>query len=265
MPHVGIDRINAIERNCVIGYDWVPAHKSRKRKSPQCSNDVYGQNKRRRSGKNTAESWKPDEDPGDDETKCSFPFDLKNYKDEKIIQYVDTLLYGKHVPGERNKIPLDIMQSKIFRDICDRRKISLQTLFDDITTSLNIELETEERSLSIPKTYELFANEIYHKVIGKGDQCLAEMRKTLDDFGFKRHSNQIYFHEEMLRACLRKIYQHDYEQNIDRVLKENGWPKMVQEVLVITARRIGSSKQKKIYNNNYNYNYNLFFFTKRFF
>lgn len=139
------------------------------------------------------------------------------------------------------QLQLDLEASPIVRRLRKRPRISAHTLVDDVLASNKVMRDIREGSLVIPKTYELFDNSIYRSVVGRGDVCMAMIRKTLDEFGFKRHSNQIYFHEQMMRACLRKIYQFDFEQNIDRVLKENGWPKMVQEVLVITARRMGKT------------------------
>ena len=118
--------------------------------------------------------------------------------------------------------------------------VSLTKMFADITLSVERELRDLRIAQRVPKTYELYNNPLFHRTETNGDDCLAAIRRTLDEFGFKRHSNQLHFHEEMIKACLRIIYRHDYEQNIDRVLADNGWSKIVQEVLIITARRIGT-------------------------
>ena len=122
----------------------------------------------------------------------------------------------------------------------DAAVVSLTTMFDDMALSVEQRTRDAIAARRVPKTYELYTNPVFSRATSNGDACLANMRRTLDEFGFKRHSNQLHFHEEMMKACLRIIYRHDFEQNIDRVLAENGWTRIVQEVLIITARRIGT-------------------------
>lgn len=178
---------------------------------------------------------------------------LTGRRRDEALKYLDEVLYTKGTLDDQDegmpeaadtgkssrKRLLEFEQSPVYRDLQKRRKVSFKSLVDDVSVSLEQADQEHRRQLVVPKTFELFENEFYRNSMGRGDECLAMLRKTLDEFGFVRHSNQLYFHEEMLKACLRKIYQFDFEQNIDRVLKENGWAKMVQEVLVITARRIG--------------------------
>jgi len=167
------------------------------------------------------------------------------------IKYVNESLYPKWLrekkrdAKDKRLIQVPIEKSPVFKMCKSKKKIATQDMIDDVCASLKLRYNDVQNQMVVPKTFELFDNSVYANVTCKGDEAMSGVRRTLDEFGLKRHANQIYFHEQMLRACLRKVYQFDYEQNIDRVLKENNWPKMVQEVLVITARRMGNFSFRK--------------------
>ena len=93
----------------------------------------------------------------------------------------------------------------------------------------------------LPKTYEAFSNKTYRESFEAGDKCLEELRKTVHQLGIKLTFNQIKFVEDMIRACLKFIFRNDFEQNVARLLKENNWSEIIQEVLIITARRMGKT------------------------
>lgn len=252
MPIVSIERISQHDHSGSIGADWIDpsavkpedARRSLRIDVPrwcdeQFLNFVPSANKRPAPTRAFADESAPKRRK---RTLGGIEYTVKPLSGKKrrdATTLIDETLYTDELP-ETAKIELDVEESPIYRELSKRRKLNYNRLIDDINVSLELEQRQARQAVTVPKTYELFSNDIYQHVVGQGDQCLAHLRRVLDEFGMKRHSNQIHFHDEMLRACLRKIYQYDYEQNIDRVLKENGWPKMVQEVLVITARRIGT-------------------------
>jgi hypothetical protein len=119
--------------------------------------------------------------------------------------------------------------------------VSIRPFIDRLLAGAQAELQSFERSIALPKAYELEQNDLYRQTLKRGDQCMAAIRTILDQFGMERQPMQVQFHESMLQACLRSIYKYDFEQNIDRVLVENGWARMMQECLVVTARRMGKT------------------------
>ncbi len=128
--------------------------------------------------------------------------------------------------------------SSLHDRIKKNKSVSFKNIFEDVCVNLRFNYDKTLKNTCIPKTFELYDNDLYKETIGKGDAVLKRLRDSLDEFGFKRHTNQIHFHEEMIKACLRIIYRSDFEQNIDRV---------VQEVLIITARRIGKTTAVAIF------------------
>lgn len=74
-----------------------------------------------------------------------------------------------------------------------------------------------------------------------GDQVLANVRRTLDSMELKRSTDQKAFHEQMIRACLPHIYGPELDTQLDRILKENGWEDLQEQVMIVTPRRWGKT------------------------
>lgn len=74
-----------------------------------------------------------------------------------------------------------------------------------------------------------------------GDKRLAELRKILDMFKWTRSVDQIKFHEDFIRLCLRQIYGADFEPNRDRLFREFGLSEMKTGSAVTCPRRWGKS------------------------
>jgi hypothetical protein len=79
---------------------------------------------------------------------------------------------------------------------------------------------------------------------GGGDECLANIRGMLawlDDNGHERSAQQVQLQEAFVKASLRFIYQGEFDKSIERVMRENDWPQIWQEVLIGTPRRFGKT------------------------
>jgi len=74
-----------------------------------------------------------------------------------------------------------------------------------------------------------------------GDECMAKLRKNLDSFGVVRSKDQKRFHNEMIRAVLPQIYKTDLEANLERLLSENSWVDIQQQLMIVTPRRWGKT------------------------
>jgi hypothetical protein len=74
-----------------------------------------------------------------------------------------------------------------------------------------------------------------------GDHIVAEVQWQLDHLGVERHANQIRFHELFLRSCLPKIYESEWAQNYDAIMKRFNIQKLHQETLVVCPRRFGKT------------------------
>jgi len=74
-----------------------------------------------------------------------------------------------------------------------------------------------------------------------GDEVLRQLEETLDNFGVERHDHQINFHEKFKLSALPKIYEHEWDDDADRILQRLGNPEVRQETLVVTPRRFGKT------------------------
>ena len=74
-----------------------------------------------------------------------------------------------------------------------------------------------------------------------GDEIVENLRWTLDNFGLKRHEFQKLFHENFIMSCLPKIYQKDWDDNYEHILKKYNITKLKQETLVVCPRRFGKT------------------------
>lgn len=68
---------------------------------------------------------------------------------------------------------------------------------------------------------------------------------VLDRRGWKRSFHQRLFHEDFLKACTRIFWKREppgtFARDHQRVLMQNGWDHLAQEVLISTPRRFGKT------------------------
>ena len=73
------------------------------------------------------------------------------------------------------------------------------------------------------------------------DDQFKRLREGMDQFGFTRSSSQLEFHEAMLRSVVGKIYRADFASNSDRLMRENGWYRILEQVAISTSRQNGKT------------------------
>lgn len=183
--------------------------------------------------------------------------DYKNSKKKRVIDYlnqnnpnslkeiVNKLIYS----DENNDICLDVFDDDTknnkenefpISSLKNENYINYQHVFENVNVNQQYLKDLEQQTI-FPKTYEVYSNKTYRESYGAGDECVEKIRRVLFEFGLKPTFNQITFFESMIRACLKFIYRYDFEQNVDRLMKENNWDEIIQEVLIITARRMGKT------------------------
>lgn len=83
-----------------------------------------------------------------------------------------------------------------------------------------------------------------------GDTRLHNLRKTLEMFdnrGYQRSFQQRLFHEAFVRACIKHIYKEDFASCAARLMRENRWVDIKQEVMITTPRRFGKTFSVALY------------------
>ena len=74
-----------------------------------------------------------------------------------------------------------------------------------------------------------------------GDEKLKMLKHWLDNLGLKRHFLQVKFHEQMILACLSKIYEDEWETQYEQIMKKFGVIKMKRELIFSCPRRFGKT------------------------
>ena len=74
-----------------------------------------------------------------------------------------------------------------------------------------------------------------------GDEKLKNLKHWLDNLGLKRHFLQVKFHEQMILACLSKIYEDEWETQYEQIMKRFGIRKMKRELIFSCPRRFGKT------------------------
>jgi hypothetical protein len=83
-----------------------------------------------------------------------------------------------------------------------------------------------------------------------GDARLAALRDALsilDNEGYRRSPQQQRFHEAFIAGCVRRIYGSEFESAMKRIMTENNWSRVQQEVCIITPRRFGKTYSVAMY------------------
>jgi hypothetical protein len=65
--------------------------------------------------------------------------------------------------------------------------------------------------------------------------------EMFDNCGFQRSFQQRLFHEAFIRACIKHIYKDDFASCAARLMRENRWLDIKQEVMITTPRRFGKT------------------------
>ena len=75
-----------------------------------------------------------------------------------------------------------------------------------------------------------------------GDKRLSEIRTKLDQItGFDRSEMQKRFHENFLQAVALHLYRDDLDIDMDKIMSQNDWVNLKQQVLCLTPRRFGKT------------------------
>ena len=119
--------------------------------------------------------------------------------------------------------------------------ITDNVMFDSFASYAK-DLYEEKASLSyIPERHEAASNRTYWHKHTSGESILKHIRQVLDEFGYTRTDQQKVFHEHMINACLPIIFGDELQFHMDRILKENSWEEIMQELLCVTPRRFGKT------------------------
>lgn len=112
-----------------------------------------------------------------------------------------------------------------------------QTLCDERKKDRTIKRRHERATLGSARSRESEGDLIVKKI-----RYLLEYGFT-DDRGKRiiRSKEQRQIHETYIRCNLPKIYQQDWEDNQERILKKFGLTKLAQEALVVMPRRSGKT------------------------
>lgn len=105
----------------------------------------------------------------------------------------------------------------------------------------------EERTLHARATLASLPKSVQDKGF-QGDKKVEFLRDLLEN-GFSddqgkliiRSREQRQLHEVYIRSCLPKLYQNEWEDNQERILKAYGLEKLHQESLVVMPRRSGKT------------------------
>lgn len=96
--------------------------------------------------------------------------------------------------------------------------------------------------LSMPTDiYEQYLDKKHWRQTVSAETILKNLNVTLDSLGLIRTDQQKVFHRHMVNAVLPKIYGDTLMTHKERILKENNWDDIKQEVLVVTPRRFGKT------------------------
>lgn len=75
----------------------------------------------------------------------------------------------------------------------------------------------------------------------QGDIRAANVLKRLNNLGYVRSKDQMWFHQAFFQACLPKIYGKEWENSSMRVMEAYGITDIRYEVMAMTPRRWGKT------------------------
>jgi hypothetical protein len=122
--------------------------------------------------------------------------------------------------------------------------VDYDVLFSDLLTNmkqLKVEARTNE---TVPLRIDYYRQHSNLRKDTSGDIRMRELQNSLaflDTVGYERSGLQRQFHEAFIAACIRLIYQNDFDDAIIRIMEQNEWTELKQEVMVVTPRRFGKT------------------------
>ena len=122
-----------------------------------------------------------------------------------------------------------------------KKAVNSGRFFDILDKHTNDLCKERSKDLYVPKISEAGSNPKYWHKKTSGDEIVKNIRRTLDEFGYTRTDQQKIFHEQMINACIPKIYGDELDFHADRILRENEWSAIMQELLCVTPRRFGKT------------------------
>lgn len=105
----------------------------------------------------------------------------------------------------------------------------------------NKHIEAYTETLSVVRIDKELKQRVCSTTKLQGDAILADVERTLDDFGIERSPDQKRFHVAFVEACLPHLYGTEWSTAAARVLTERGLRRLEPEVLCITPRRWGKT------------------------
>jgi hypothetical protein len=109
--------------------------------------------------------------------------------------------------------------------LCER--IANTSIFDKHTHTANPGAEVDD---VLPNTTTM-----------SGDDRLALFRQMLDSYKWSRQSNQIDFHEMMIKANLPTIFPAEWDADYDRILRMFSLTEHCAEAFIVCPRRFGKT------------------------
>lgn len=145
-----------------------------------------------------------------------------------------------------DKIPIVNFQEFIINDINGGKSKTVSFNHDlsnlaHLTKHRLKECEQREYLQYIPPISKSISNSTYAERLIGGYEILKKLRRTLDEFGYKRTDQQKIFHDQMINSVIPKIFGDELQCHLSDLLKENGWDQIMQELLCVTPRRFGKT------------------------
>lgn len=131
--------------------------------------------------------------------------------------------------------------TKPIEHVCSGYAVHFSSLFDKLEQQCARLYDQHAKSSTLPKIYKQYTDKKFWLRNVNGETILKKLNKTLDELGLVRTDQQKVFHKHMVNATIPKIFGGDLTTHKERILKENNWDDIKQEVLVVTPRRFGKT------------------------
>ena len=135
-------------------------------------------------------------------------------------------------------------REKILTKYCkDSLAINPKKVFKTLQIQARDSFIERNGKIYLPLLHQAARNKTYQFQRTSGDEIMAAMNQTFNEgtFGFKPTDQQKIFFQEMLKACVPIIYKDDLSIHLDRILSQNNWTEIKQELLCVTPRRFGKT------------------------
>ena len=128
--------------------------------------------------------------------------------------------------------------------------LSVLGYIDEFKQVLDSRVQVLLASATVPRRAAVYSVVASKNSKVSGDTRLHNLRQTLEMFdncGFMRSFQQRLFHEAFIRACIKHIYKDDFASCAARLMRENRWVDIKQEVMITTPRRFGKTFSVALY------------------